>query len=288
MYVADRLVYTELHKTGGTHIGKWLARLVPGEQVGKHNRVPPALRDRFVIGSVRNPWDWYVSLWAYGCGAQGSVHRQTTRGVDVAYLTQQLGRELGREGWPITAMLRQALADLNKPVAAWQDSYADPSGEDARRFRAWLRLLLDPARRFDMSEGFGFSPVSDWAGLLTYRYLKLFTALDADLYRDRSLRTVAGVQAAWAARRFVKYVVRQEQLEDDLLEALRQAGCTLTESEQSSVRNSRTEKTNTSKRLPTRHYYDEATLSLVAERDALVIANHGYAPPSLHSPEDHA
>ncbi len=40
MFVSDKLVFTELHKTGGTHIYSWLSRLIGGEQRGKHNRVP--------------------------------------------------------------------------------------------------------------------------------------------------------------------------------------------------------------------------------------------------------
>lgn len=184
MYVADRLVFVELHKTGGTHISTCLARLAPGEQVGKHNRVPPALRDRFVIGSVRNPWDWYVSLWGYGCDGKGAVFQTVTRGLDIGYLWRDLGIEMGSSGYPVGTVLRQTVADLQRPAAAWRRLYRDVN--DAGAFREWLQMMMDVSRRFDVAEGFGFSPVSRWAGILTHRYPKaLWTRVDG-LHADES------------------------------------------------------------------------------------------------------
>jgi hypothetical protein len=285
MYVTDRLVFVELHKTGGTHIGKWLARLAPGAQLGKHNRVPDALRSRFVIGSVRNPWDWYVSLWAYGCEGRGTVSRQVTRGLDVPYLYRQLGAEMGRTGVRslpamVPAMLRQALHDARKDTAAWRRVYRD-SG-DAGAFREWLAMLFDPTHRFDMAEGFGFCPVSEWAGLLTYRYLKLFTGLDERLYRDATLGTPEGTRALWEDTRFVRAFVRNERLEDDLLAALEGAGHAVDAAGREALLAARGRRTNASRRAPAAHYHDDRTIALVAAREALVIANHGYEPPSPH------
>ena len=66
MFVAQGLIYLELQKTGGTHIRRLLERYTGGKPVGKHNRLPAGSDADFIIGSIRNPWDWYVSLWAYG------------------------------------------------------------------------------------------------------------------------------------------------------------------------------------------------------------------------------
>ena len=67
MFEADRLLYIDLHKTGCSHIGRLLQETVGGRRLGKHNRPSAMPTDRMIIGSVRNPWDWYVSLWAFGC-----------------------------------------------------------------------------------------------------------------------------------------------------------------------------------------------------------------------------
>lgn len=275
MYVADRLVFVELHKTGGTHISTWLARLAPGEQVGKHNRVPPALRDRFVIGSVRNPWDWYVSLWGYGCDGKGAVFRTVTRGLDLGYLRRDLGIEMGSSGY---AVLRQTVADLQRPAAAWRRLYRDVN--DAWAFREWLQMMMDVSRRFDVAEGFGFSPVSQWTGILTYRYLRLFTTLDARLYTDTTLATEAGARAALAKHRLVRRIIRTEHLEEDLIDALQRAGYALTQEQCAAVRAGRHARTNTSRRRSASYYYDAASIDLIARREALIIGEHGYVPPA--------
>ena len=279
MFVSEKLVFIELHKTGGTHIGRWLAKLVGGEQIGKHNRVPPELWDRFIIGSVRNPWDWYVSLWAYGCGGEGSVHQQTTRRVDLHYLSRQLHSEMGARRLGPVEWGRQLWRDARKPVDAWRAVYRDHT--DAGAFRRWLRLIMDPERRFDMGEGYGFSPVARRFGLMTYRYLKLFTRLGPMLYQDQALGTLDGIQQAWEKQQLVNFIIRNERLEPDLLEALSQAGCALSEADSGALRAGRGARTNASKRLPVAHYFDEASVRLVADREAFVIARHGYLPPEI-------
>lgn len=278
MYVTDRLVFVELHKTGGSHIGKWLAKLAPGEQIGKHNRVPAHLRQRYIVGSVRNPWDWYVSLWGYGCGGQGAVYHKATRGLSLAYVVRQLGTEMGHAGYPIQAMLRQTLSDLQYSPATWQAVYRD--ADDAGAFREWLHMMMNVRRRLEVGEGYGFSPVSRWAGILTYRYLKLFTSLDARLYGDDTLGTEAGALNALRAHKLVRSIIRTEQLEEDLIEALTSAGYPLTPEQQADVHRGRSEKTNTSKRRDTSFYYDAPTSRLVLERESLIIREHGYVAPT--------
>lgn len=279
MFISEKIIYTELHKTGGTHICTWLNQLLGGEQVGKHNRVPSYLWDRFILGSIRNPWDWYVSLWAFGCGGQGSVWQQTTRRVDLRYLNRQLHGEMGFNRLHPAHWIRQALQDLRKPVKAWLSSYrghADPVA-----FREWLTLMMAPNRRFDMGEGFGFSPVSLRYGLMTYRYLKLFTRLGPEIYNDKSLATSEGVRKAVNENRLVKYIVRNESLEEDLLDALALAGCTVDEAGKAAFLAARQKKTNTSQRLAANFYYNEETVELVASREMLLIDQHGYEPPAV-------
>ena len=81
MFVTDKLVYLQLQKTGCTHIVRLITELVGGELVGrKHGRLEKgfALEGRKIVGSVRDPWSWYVSLWAFGCIQSGTVYASTT------------------------------------------------------------------------------------------------------------------------------------------------------------------------------------------------------------------
>jgi len=55
MFVSEKIVFLELHKTGGSHIGHLLSSLLEGEQVGKHNTLKGLYRNRTILGSIRNP-----------------------------------------------------------------------------------------------------------------------------------------------------------------------------------------------------------------------------------------
>lgn len=276
MFVSNKVVFVELHKTGGTHIGKWLQTLVGGEQVGKHNRIPPLLWDRFVIGSIRNPWDWYVSLWAYGCAGSGSVRKQSCRLVDLRYCWDELPHEMGRKWLSPNQWARQTISDVSKPIARWRNAYRDSESPEA--FREWLCLLLDSRRRFDIGEGYGFSPISTQAGLLTYRYFKLFTKLGDELYSDTSLSSSERLSDVWNERRLVSFLVRNENLEEDLLMALDTAGVALSDDQKVTLLNARNNKLNASNRRATNFYYDQETIELVASRERFIAVQHGYFP----------
>jgi hypothetical protein len=117
MYIADRLIYLRLQKTASTHIGKFLQSMIPGRLIGGHRRLQErrlAVR-RYIIGSIRNPWDWYVSLWAYGCQGKGGLYK---------WLTSRDLRGNNLRGKPLRAP-GVIFNELKKPVAEWQRIYTD-------------------------------------------------------------------------------------------------------------------------------------------------------------------
>lgn len=256
MVIADRLVYLELQKTGCTHIRTLLQQLVGGELVGRHNRAPRTLLDgqRLLIGSIRNPWDWYVSLWSYGCDRRGSLFARTTR----------------------TPAAQRWWALLPGQGPSWADTYAD--SRDPRRFRQWLQLVHGRRTMAAIGEGYARSPVSQVAGLLTYRFLKLFCTHKG---QARALRHCTSLQAIerFAARRcFIDAFIRTETLEADLLRILQAHG--VVPDAQRWLELSNRPPTNPSSRSgSTGHYYDAASLALVAERDQMIIRRFHYTPP---------
>ncbi len=114
MFISDKLVFVELHKTGGTHILNLLEKISNGQRISKHNRVHKQYHDRYIIGSVRHPWDWYVSHWAYGCSGHGSVHSQLTRGLDLLYNYRQLAKKMGNNHLTAELWYRQILQGCEK------------------------------------------------------------------------------------------------------------------------------------------------------------------------------
>ncbi|MCH8073339.1 MAG: tetratricopeptide repeat protein [Proteobacteria bacterium] len=69
MIITERFVFIHLHKTGGQTLNDIITRCIPDNRViGYHyprSEIPADSADLPVVGLVRNPWDWYVSWYAF-------------------------------------------------------------------------------------------------------------------------------------------------------------------------------------------------------------------------------
>lgn len=69
MIITNRFVFVHMHKTGGQFLNEVIARCFPDQRtVGYHlprAEVPAESAHLPVVGMVRNPWDWYVSWYAF-------------------------------------------------------------------------------------------------------------------------------------------------------------------------------------------------------------------------------
>jgi len=282
MIATDRLIYLELQKTGCSHVRRLLKEHFNGSVTGKHNRPRNTdVTSRFVVGSIRNPWEWYVSLWAFGASGRGAVRHRTGRKVELGYYHRQLPKAMGKNWLSISEFVTSFLHDSVKPVAKWRSTYEN--SEDPDQFRMWLKLILNPVRRFDIGEGFGFSPLSQYSGFLTYRFFRLFT-VGSGVFKDTRLNTSAGLELFDKEQNVANAIIRTENLEEDFIRAVRLAGYAPDKSVLGRIRNSARNKTNVSDRREVEHYYDEETVRLVALRDEYIIEKFGYKPPDLSRP----
>jgi hypothetical protein len=254
MFVTDKLIYLQLQKTACTHIAAMLEKTVGGKKIGLHVPLPRRLHqtDKYIVGSIRNPWDWYVSQWSYGCAGQGALHNRLT------------ARKFFR-------FFEKPLSELTKPVARWRDAYRDHRDPDC--FKKWLKLLFDPARKKDLGEGYARSPISNFAGLLTYRYIKIYTK-DETL----SLADLEALKKFDSENSVLNFTIRVESIEDDLIQALKSAGYELSEDQIRIIRKGAENRTNPSEHLPPEFYYDEETTGLVRDQEQLIIEKYAYQP----------
>ena len=69
MIVTDQFVFAHLARSGGTFVSEVIRRFFPSAQeIGHHlprEFLPLAYRHLPVLGTVRNPWEFYVSLYHY-------------------------------------------------------------------------------------------------------------------------------------------------------------------------------------------------------------------------------
>lgn len=67
MIVTDHFVYIHVSRTGGTFLNKLIMEHVPGARMlqyhGHLRDLPAEYAHLPVLGFVRNPWDWYVSMY---------------------------------------------------------------------------------------------------------------------------------------------------------------------------------------------------------------------------------
>src|SRR6185436_16848599 len=163
---------------------------IGGRQIGKHNCEADIINNKYIIGSIRNPWDWYVSLWAFGCGRKGNVYRRLT-GVhnNLNWFTSKVFRNLRQTKRMPVGLFKEAFASSRRPTSMWLGVYTDSS--DVESFRAWLRLMFDPKRSSDLGEGYGNSSLNKFAGFFTYRYLRLYSRNQSAVLSKSQFSSVA-------------------------------------------------------------------------------------------------
>ena len=275
MFVTDKLIFVQLQKTGSTHVERCLQALFGGEVFGhrtkKHDRIPKGFNrtGKLIVGSVRDPWDWYVSLWAFGSKGSGGFHKTLTRGPG-------LGRRTTRQYWRNLPLF--LTRELCKPVAVWRKTYSNV--DDPTLFRQWLRLLLSYERRYDGGLGYGKSQLSLFAGLLTFHYCRLSVDDAALLSRKHPLKNVQQLRALDNEHNILDMVIRNECIEDGLLNALKRAGYEVGDEMIHRIRS--VGRTNASRRRrDLDYYYDDETVELVGEREQFIVEKFGYTPPVL-------
>ncbi len=89
MIVTEHFVYIHVSRTGGTFLNKLFLEHVPGARMlqyhGQLRDLPESFSHLPVIGFVRNPWDWYVSMFFDYRRKQQYVYEIISEGGDVGF-----------------------------------------------------------------------------------------------------------------------------------------------------------------------------------------------------------
>ncbi len=72
MIICDKFVFLHMHKSGGTFVNHMMVKCIPSaRRVGYHlpyDELPATFRHLPVLGTVRNPWSYYVSWYHFQAG----------------------------------------------------------------------------------------------------------------------------------------------------------------------------------------------------------------------------
>ena len=83
--------FIHLHKTGGQTISELLLNHIPGsKEIGYHlpvTHLPLQAKSLPVLGVIRNPWDWYVSWYAFNNlrGVKNPLFNIVSRGKQAGF-----------------------------------------------------------------------------------------------------------------------------------------------------------------------------------------------------------
>lgn len=291
MFESENIIYIQLEKTGCTHIASLLSELFGGTQIKKHNPLDNFDTDKLIIGSIRNPWDWYVSLWAFSTKGDETIYKNVTK----RSIKNALKRFSGSDDqanftkWLKNAPLKRGIAtgsnsfrgiwaESQKPVSLWRQSYEDPY--DPAKFKLWLKLIMDSRRADDLGNGYGQHAIGKFAGLMTYRYCRLYLK---NFLRESRINTINSLDSLYHLDKTANVLdgmIKTENLESDLLEVLKKSGLSLSEEQVKQVLDR--PKINTSQRFDTGVYYDSETVALVASKERFIVDKYNYQPPNLH------
>jgi hypothetical protein len=244
-------IYLDVYRTGSSHVVSLLEAITAEKRLRLHRHAsltkghPSGFSGgKRVFTTVRNPWDWYVSLWAYGADGKSAIRRYLTNQFDAKQVAALYGRD--------------------DPAAA---------------FRRWLAVMHDPAvLQRVMQEHLPESRLAPVIGLYSYRFLRVTTLYPRLLLRRPVLRKPE--DAASHLWRFKAYheVLRSETLSDDLIGFVERNRTCFRPDAAELIRRADERPRNASTRSlgSYRDYYDDASAALVETRDRLFGDVFGY------------
>lgn len=241
MLESTNLIYFDITKTAGTHIMEILREVLDEDFLYRRKHVGPIDNiNKFKLCSIRNPWDWYVSLWSFGCEGRGLLFLR----------------------------LRQSHEHLYSDCLNFSN------------FREWLKLINESEMiESNIFKSRLYSRKAYKSiGIYTYRYLAAIHP-DFRRNFSSDLGSYARILALHQDNDHINHYVRVHALESDLISGLEQAGVYLKENYRETIYGLSTTPTNTSRRskIPFTEYYDEEAREVVHQREKLIIEQFGFS-----------
>ncbi len=267
MIVTDDFIFIHLHKAGGSFIGKVILALFPGaKRLGYHYPLaclPQAYRGLPVLGSVRSPWEFYVSYHAFQqrlvsqfetawrgrpAGEYDALCRSgidPRNGIDILFDT------LCEMGEPSFAEVTTRLLDLSASPATLE------------RLLALLPAERDRRGRYTPVQRDGFRGMN-------------LTSADLAPLRDRDEGFYSFLFQHMYAGAVNPFFVRNSHLREDLLTFFDQLGCRLTPARKRYIFHAAPE--NVTPHADPGSYYTPALADRVGRKERYLVERFGFQP----------
>jgi len=265
MFLSKELCYVELEKTAVNYIREtYLKNIKNGVITGAHDFIDEnIISDKpLFVGSIRNPYDWYISRWSYGCMRE---HNDSLfRNLIKKRLRFSRNREVNTNN---IKKIKFFINQIIKSTNYWKKLYSNP--RSAENFRTWLKSLLKNNKKKDLAEHYFFSNLFNNFGYLTYRYLIMFTLpKKRDEIFNNNEQNYDGLLKFDSENNFIDQFIKFENLNEGLEISLNKIGIEFKD---------QLNKLNKSERISDiDYYYDKETKDMVKNFDRFIFEKHDY------------
>ena len=273
MYVTNEFAFIEMPKTGSTYIDQVMMDMLDGEKVGKHNYPSEDIFNsgRSFVGSIRNPFDWYVSLWAYGCKVKerSGPYRKTMSYRPFAFNGYAFDKNIlfGTKAYS-NYIVRAPFVQRDR----WKSAYASA---EPHNFRAWIDLMFRSDEVFLYNAILAQTPLKNFIGLYTFRYLWLCCRNREELLTSKCPKNLEELRSWEKENCYVDRFIKMESMSDGLLSLFADFGYALTNEQQNRLEDNK--RHNASKRgRNLSDYYEIEQRDLVVARDKIIFDRFSY------------
>ena len=269
MFISSQICFVEFGKTGCSFIRKILNENIQlGELTKIHDQITNNLinSEKLKVGSIRNPLDWYISLWSFGC----LMKKKDPLYSNLTSLRLNPKRLRNIKNNKIKKILF-LFEQFKKDISFNKHLYSDPY--NTNNFRKWIKLLFDNKKKNIISEQYSISNTNTFLGYMTFHYLIKFTNHNFH-YKlfDNSLNNFEDINNYYKQHCFIKNFIIFENLNNSLIHLFKQIELPLNKEKLL-----KTKPINKSNRLSKiDEYYDNETKEMVQHYDALIFALHKY------------
>jgi hypothetical protein len=270
MFISDKLCFLELGKTGCSYIREVLSQNIQqGNLTHIHDTIDSELlnSNRFFLGSIRNPFDWYVSLWAFGC-----LHKKkdplysnlTSRRINPFRLSSINKNYLKKTKFISNQLIKNI--GMNKKL------YSDPLNVD--NFKEWIKIILKKKNKNQLGEHYAISNTNKFIGYMTFHYLLRFVRPDKlyMLFNDE-VSNYEDLKNFDKSFNFIKSTIKFENIDQDLFNIFNQLNIPIDKKKLI-----KKNPVNKSIRLKnTMSYYDNETIKIVQQNDSLIFEKYEYS-----------
>ncbi len=269
MFISEQICFVEFGKTGCSFIREVFNENIKSGRLTKiHDQITNDLiySERIKVGSIRNPLDWYISLWSFGCLMKKKdplYSNLTTLRLNPKRLKDVEDNILKK----IFFLYDQFRKDINLN----ENLYSDPYNID--NFKNWIRNLFDLKKRNFIGEQYSISNTNNFLGYMSFHYLIRFTnPLFHKKLFDGSMNNLMDINEYYKKYNYIDYFIKFESLNSSLISLFEKIKLPLNKND---LHN--TKPINKSNRFTKiDDYYDKETTEMVKHYDALIFKLHKY------------